>query len=446
MIDLLKIELVNGLNVKMEEPSLLQHKIEALERSQAVVELDLDGTVLRANYLFLQLTGYGNNQVVGQSYSMFVPANENQMSEYERLWTRLRSGEHVAGEFCRMNSSGHPMWVYGVYCPLLDDAGRPYRILKMVADITATKRRDADFAGQVAAIRTSQAIAEFDLDGFLLDANQNFLQMMGYPLENVRGRHHSLFVDSSERESVEYKAFWWRLRDGNYHAGLYKRLDASGATHWIQASYNPIRDENGQLTKVVKFAIDQTSSVLDHLRVEYLYRHDALTGLANRAGLKLALDAIYSQRDGAQPTLLLVDLDHMKAINDTLGHLAGDQCLITLAERIRNAAGNDTTVARLGGDEFAVLLQNGSEAAEIIAQRIVAAACEPFEWMGGLYQVGASVGVSSEGDNPSDLLKYADIALYEAKRSGRSAYRRFYKASPLSSPELSPTADLVVAT
>jgi len=419
-------------------PMLLRHKVAALERTQAVVELSLDGTILRANPLFLQLMGYSQDQVRGQSYSMFVPANDAQANEYDELWAQLKNGEHAVGEFCRMHASGRPIWVHGVYCPLLDESGQPYRVMKFAADITANKQRDADFAGQIAAIRMSQAIAEFDLDGYLLDANSKFLESMGYRLESLRGRHHSVFVDPGERENVEYKAFWWRLRDGNYHAGLYKRIDAFGNPHWIQASYNPVRDENGRLAKVVKFATDQTSAVEDHLRVDYLYRHDTLTGLANRAGLKFAFDdATAGQAIEAPPTLLLIDLDRLKQINDSFGHLGGDHCLTISAARIRAAASEAVIVARLGGDEFVVLLKEASSAAEI-AERIIAAVKEPFEWNGELHCVGASIGISRDGITLSDLLRTADLALYAAKGAGRGVFRTYPLLNCVDAPGLQP--------
>lgn len=402
--------------------TLLRHKVEALERSQAVIELGLDGTVVHANQRFLDLVGYSEREVIGYHHSMFVLGDENETSEHEDLWKRLRAGHFTVGEFCRIRKSGERVWLRSVYCPVLDDQGHPYRILKFAADVTETRRRDADFAGQIAAIRRSQAYIEFGLDGYIVDANDIFLEIMGYKIEQIKGRHHSLFIAPDERDTPLYKAFWWRLRDGNFHSGLFKRVDSSGRVRWIQASYHPISDENGKLKKVVKFATDQTAAIEDHLRVEYLHRHDTLTGLANREGLQAATLSTLSS--GSAPTMLLLDLDRFKAINDTFGHPAGDSCLTVVAERIKRVSHEAIIVARLGGDEFAIVLPKPADA-KAVAARIIEAVGKPFTWKGAALSVGASVGIATEGESSSELLRKADIALYAAKHSGRNTYRIF---------------------
>lgn len=406
--------------------SLMRHTIEAIDRSQAVVEFSLDGEVLRANVRFLQLMGYSEAEIVGRRHSIFVLTGEDSSAAYQELWSRLRRGEFTTGEFRRITKTGQPVWIYGAYCPLLDDQGHPYRIVKFASDVTEKKRRDVDFAGQIEAIRRSQAIAEFDLNGYLLYANGKFLDILGYRLDEIKGRHHSMFVLPDQRNTVEYRAFWWRLRDGDYNAGLFKRIDSAGNIRWIQASYNPVRDENGKLAKVVKFATDQTAAVEDHARVEYLYRHDTLTGLANRIGLQSAVDAALAAATAGGPTMLLIDLDRFKYINDTFGHLAGDFCLTVIAKRITSAARDSVIAARLGGDEFAVVL-DGHVDAEAVARLIVKSVGEPLIWNGTILEVGASVGIARDGHSGSELLRRADIALYAAKNAGRNTFRLYVK-------------------
>ncbi|MFT3940322.1 PAS domain S-box protein [Rhodopseudomonas sp.] len=410
-----------------ESSNLMRHTIEALDRSQAVVELSLDGEVLRANPRFLKLMGYSELEIIGRRHSIFVMSGEDNSADYQALWNRLRRGKFTTGEFRRVTKAGEPVWIYGAYCPLLDDQGHPYRIVKFASDVTEKKRRDADFAGQIEAIRRSQAVAEFDLNGNVIDANRKFLEILGYRLDEIKGRHHSMFILPDQRDAVEYRAFWWRLRDGDYHAGLFKRIDSTGNIRWIQASYNPVRDENGKLAKVVKFATDQTAAVEDHVRVEYLYRHDTLTGLANRIGLQSAVDAALAGATDGGPTMLLIDLDKFKFINDTFGHPAGDFCLTVVAERIKSAAPFPVVVARLGGDEFAVVLDAHVDA-EAVAVLIVKSVGEPFTWHGTTLQVGASVGIGRDGQTGSELLRRADIALYAAKNAGRNTYRVYARS------------------
>lgn len=151
---------------------------------------------------------------------------------------------------------------------MFDSDGRPYKVVKFATDITAQKFQAADFAGQLAAINKSQAVIEFDLEGRILAANENFLAAMGYALEEVRGQHHSMFAEPEHRQSAEYQAFWAKLGRGEYDAGQYRRLGKGGREVWIQASYNPIYDMNGRPFKVVKYATDITAQVRDTLALQ----------------------------------------------------------------------------------------------------------------------------------------------------------------------------------
>lgn len=144
---------------------------------------------------------------------------------------------------------------------MLDRQGRPYKVVKFATDITAQKLQAADSAGQLAAIDKSQAVIEFSMDGRILSANDNFLAATGYSLDDVRGQHHSLFVEPEYRGSPEYRQFWEKLGRGEYDAGQYRRLGKGGREVWIQASYNPILDLNGKPFKVVKYATDITTQV-----------------------------------------------------------------------------------------------------------------------------------------------------------------------------------------
>ena len=133
--------------------------------------------------------------------------------------------------------------------------------MKYATDITQQKLQSADYEGQLAAISKAQAVIEFGLDGKILNANDNFLKMLGYTLDEVKGQHHSMFVEHAYRQSADYRLFWEKLGRGEYDAGQYKRVGKNGAEIWIQASYNPILDVNGKPFKVVKYATDITASV-----------------------------------------------------------------------------------------------------------------------------------------------------------------------------------------
>ncbi|HDS1103620.1 MULTISPECIES: methyl-accepting chemotaxis protein [Stenotrophomonas] len=241
--------------------SELEAQVAALHRVQAVIEFALDGTILQANDNFLQAVGYRLEEIQGKHHSLFVDPEQARSAEYRDFWTRLGRGEFDAGQYRRFGKGQREIWIQASYNPVLDRQGRPYKVVKFATDITAQKLQAADSAGQLAAIGKSQAVIEFSLDGRILSANDNFLATTGYSLDEVRGQHHSLFVEPEFRSSAEYRQFWEKLGRGEYDAGQYRRLGKGGREVWIQASYNPILDLNGKPFKVVKYATDITAQV-----------------------------------------------------------------------------------------------------------------------------------------------------------------------------------------
>ena len=239
----------------------LKATIDAISKSQAVIEFGLDGTILDANDNFLDAMGYTLDEIKGQHHSMFVASEYKESPEYKEFWEKLGAGEYQAAEYKRIGKNGREIWILASYNPLFDRRGKPFRIVKYATDITAQTLRNADYAGQIAAIGKSQAVIEFELDGTIINANGNFLGAMGYSLDEIKGKHHSLFVEPAYKESAEYKAFWAKLGAGEFQADEYKRIGKGGKEIWIQASYNPIFDLDGRPFKVIKFATDITAQV-----------------------------------------------------------------------------------------------------------------------------------------------------------------------------------------
>ncbi len=243
-------------------------KLEALSRSQAIIEFTLDGIIIDANENFLKAMGYSLEEVKGKHHSMFVDPSYVKSSEYKKFWEKLGRGEFESNEYKRLGKGGKEIWIQASYNPLLDKRGKPYGVVKYATDITAQKLKNADYIGQIEAIGKSQAVIQFNLDGTIIDANENFLKAMGYTLEEVKGKHHSMFVDPSYAKSGEYKKFWEKLGRGEFESSEYKRLGKGGKEIWIQASYNPIMDMNGKPFKVVKYATDITARKLESADVQ----------------------------------------------------------------------------------------------------------------------------------------------------------------------------------
>ena len=234
-------------------------QVAAIRRSQAVIEFGMDGTILDANDNFLNALGYTLDEIKGRHHSMFVDEAFRQSAEYKEFWVKLNRGEYQAAEYKRIGKGGKEVWIQASYNPIFDANGKTFKVVKYATDVTEQKLRNADYTGQIAAIRKSQAVITFDMNGTVLDANHHFLNALGYTLEEIKGHHHSMFVDEAYRQSADYKEFWAKLNRGEYQAEEYKRIGKGGREVWIQASYNPIMDLNGKPFKVVKFAIDVTA-------------------------------------------------------------------------------------------------------------------------------------------------------------------------------------------
>ena len=236
-------------------------QINAINASMAVVEFDLDGTVLTANDNFLRTLGYTLGEIQGKHHSLFVDDAYRSSDAYRAFWAKLRRGEFDAGEYKRIAKGGREVWIQASYNPVRDGNGTLMKVVKYAQDVTERSVQLTDFAGQVAGISRSNAVIEFDLDGTIRHANENFLATVGYELHEIKGQHHAMFVDEAYKASPEYREFWAKLRRGEFHAGEYRRVGKGGKVVYIQASYNPIRDRDGRLVKVVKYATDASEAV-----------------------------------------------------------------------------------------------------------------------------------------------------------------------------------------
>jgi methyl-accepting chemotaxis protein len=239
----------------------LSGQLAAIGKSLAVIEFTTDGRILNANQNFLDTVGYRLDEITGKHHGMFVDAVYRNSDAFRQFWEKLGRGEFVSGQYKRFTKDGREIWLQASYNPIFDMSGKPFKVIKYASDITAEVARNANFEGQMAAISRTQAVIEFDLSGHILDANDNFLKTMGYRIEDIRGKHHRMFVDPAYANSPEYRDFWARLGRGEHGSGRYMRFGAGGKRIWIQASYNPVTDRDGRPIKVVKYAVDVTSIV-----------------------------------------------------------------------------------------------------------------------------------------------------------------------------------------
>ncbi len=281
--------------------------LEALSKSQAMIEFQLDGTIITANSNFLDALDYTLADVQGKHHSIFVDPDYARSAEYQQFWERLRHGEFNAAEYKRIGKGGKEVWIQASYNPVLDAAGKPAKVVKIATVVTQEKLVNADRTGQLAAINKSQAVIEFDLNGIVLTANENFCTALGYRLDEIAGQHHRIFVQPDYVASNDYREFWAKLGRGEFQAAEYLRIGKGGKEVWIQASYNPIMDMNGRPYKVVKYATDITA-------------RKAAVNLIGAGLAKLAVGDLTARIT----TPLVGELDDVRhAFNDTVEKFSG---------------------------------------------------------------------------------------------------------------------------
>ncbi|MEM7620140.1 MAG: PAS domain-containing methyl-accepting chemotaxis protein [Pseudomonadota bacterium] len=246
----------------------LEAIFEAISKSHAVIEFKLDSTIIHANENFLNAMGYSLNEIVGEKHRIFVDAEYGSSQEYKDFWASLRKGEFLTADFKRFDKNGNEVWIHASYNPVFNRSGKPYKVIKFATDITAQVLERADYEGQIQAIGQSHAVIEFELDGTIIDANENFLKTMGYGLDEIKGKHHRMFAEPEFAASQEYQNFWHDLGNGEYKTSEYKRLAKNNREVWIQASYNPIFDPSGRPFKIVKYATDITAQVRGRAQAE----------------------------------------------------------------------------------------------------------------------------------------------------------------------------------
>jgi methyl-accepting chemotaxis protein len=327
-------------------------QIAAINRAQAVIAFEMNGTIVTANENFLKALGYTLAEIQGKHHSMFVEQAERGSAAYREFWARLNRGENQSAEYKRIGKGGREVWILASYNPVLDEKGKPFRVVKFATDITSQKLATADLAGQIAAIGKSQAVIEFNMDGTIIGANQNFLKTVGYALDEIRGRHHSMFVDPSERDGAAYREFWAALNRGEYQAAEYKRIGKGAKEIWIQASYNPILDLNGKPFKVVKYATDTTAQVLVRMgneRVRGMMESVAAGAEELNASVREISEAMTKSRETAATAVGRVEAadaqakrlneaaQAMSGIVELIGNITGQINLLALNATIESA-------------------------------------------------------------------------------------------------------------
>jgi len=310
-------------------------KMAAIGRAQAVIEFNLDGTIITANDIFLKVLGYSLAEIQGKHHSMFVAPAERDSGAYREFWAKLNRGEFQSAEYKRIGKGGKEVWILASYNPILDETGKPFKVVKFASDVSDQKLKTADLAGQIEAIGKSQAVIEFSMDGIVLDANENFLKTLGYSLAEIKGKHHSMFVQPEEHQSDAYRVFWANLNRGEFQSAEYRRIGKGGKEVWIQASYNPIRDLNGKPYKVVKYATDTTTQVIARMKSE------TVRGM---------MEAVAAGAEQLNSSVREISEAMMKSKETASAAVDRVEVADQQAQRLSTAAGSMSSIVQLIGD------------------------------------------------------------------------------------------------
>lgn len=236
-----------------------ENELTAIKKNTAAISFTKEGIILDANELFLSTVGYRLEQVVGKHHKIFCDEKYTQSSEYKKFWADLASGQPFNGTFLRYKADHSSIHLEASYFPVVDEIGNVVKILKIANDITQKQKSLNDKIAVLKALDTSLAVIEFDPKGNILTANQNFLKTMKYKFEDIQNKHHKMFCD--EKFYKNNPNFWSDLAKGKHSSGRFQRFDGNGNTIWLEATYNPIYDEDGKVYKVIKFASDITTRV-----------------------------------------------------------------------------------------------------------------------------------------------------------------------------------------
>jgi methyl-accepting chemotaxis protein len=303
---------------QQKQNNLLQIQLDALSRSMAVIEFSPTGIITNANENFLKTFGYELDEIVGKHHRMFVLPETQATSEYAAFWERLRRGEFFSDEYLRVGRDGKEIWIQATYNPVISENGVVDKVVKYATDITHAKRANALIRSQTDAVNRAFAVIEFDLQGHILTANENFLSVMGYSISEVVGRHHRIFVSNAYANSDEYARFWKDLRTGRYHRGEFHRVGKGGRDVYIQASYSPIFAIDNSVSSVIKYASDITTAMNARIQSNEVSR-SVCTGVSEMTSTNNEISKNVSSTAGLAKIaeeLSLTANDNVKSLGD----------------------------------------------------------------------------------------------------------------------------------
>ncbi|PCJ33319.1 MAG: chemotaxis protein [Gammaproteobacteria bacterium] len=398
-------------------------QLDAISKVMGVISFNMDGTIIDINQNFLDVVGYSKEQVVGQHHRMFAEASLAASPEYTEFWAKLNRGEFDSGEYKRIGNGGREIYLQASYNPIFDASGKPFKVVKYATEITDDKLKNSDFEGQLDAIDKAMGVISFNMDGTIIDINQNFLDVVGYSKEQVVGQHHRMFAEPSLAASPEYTEFWAKLNRGEFDSGEYKRIGNGGKEIYLQASYNPIMDLNGKAFKVVKYASDITENKQLQMTVEKILASTAVVMNAMAEGdLTKTLEGEYHGEFALLQDAVNTTVDKMaetvQEINDTAESIGTSSSEISegnidLSQRTEEQAASLEETASSMEELTSTVRQNSDNARQ--ANQLAASSREQAEKGGAVIRdaINAMSAISASSKKVTDIIGVIDEIAFQ---------------------------------
>lgn len=354
----------------------------AMHAHLPMIEFTPEGHILDASPLFLSTVGYSLKEIVGQHHAIFCRKEDSDSPSYREFWRKLANGHNQHGTFQRVGKHGQEIWLEATYFPVSQD-GKVSKVVKIASDVTLQHDQLMTQKAIFEALDRSLAVIEFEPSGVIINANRNFLDTMGYRLDEIKGRQHRMFCD--ELFYREHPDFWQELAQGTFKSGRFQRFDKQGHEIWLEATYNAVRGSHGKVIKVIKFASNITSQIKKDQAVQNVAKVANETSVTTKASaikgedmlttVVSTSDNIVTQMENASTLMnkLHAQSQNITAIVSTISSIADQTNLLALNAAIEAArAGEQGRGFAVVADEVRQLAartsQSTNEIASVVSQ------------------------------------------------------------------------------